>query len=92
MSFNPMQGIPTQKIAASASPTKILLPTNSPDMFVALDGAAPVFVRWGDDNLTADMADVPIFPGAFGTFSRGNATCIYVKGVGDLYITHGKES
>lgn len=86
-------GADTVLLAAGTTSARAQLDVNSRAVRVVNDGAVTAFIHFGDGNVTANTAKMPIKAGATETFTTGTATnvaAVTASGTTNLYFTNGE--
>jgi len=86
-------GADTVLLTASTTSSRVSLDVNSDAVRVVNDGAATAFLHFGDANVTATLAKMPIKAGATETFTTGTSAAvaaICASGTTNLYFTNGE--
>lgn len=90
--FSPTQD-DSNSLLAGVTSSRVALDPLSSVVRVVNDGTATAFIQFGDSNVTATLAKMPVRGGATETFSKGTAThmaAIVASGTTQLYVTAGE--
>lgn len=86
-------GQDTATIAATIASARVALDPYSNAVRIINKGAEDAFIQFGDENVTATTAKMPITSGATETFTKGSAThmaAVTASGTAILYVTSGE--
>jgi hypothetical protein len=86
-------GADTVSLAVTTASTRVALDVNSRVVRVVNDGTATAFIQFGDSNVTANTAKMPIKAGATETFTTGTAShvaAVTASGTTNMYFTNGE--
>jgi hypothetical protein len=86
-------GDDSDTLAVTTASARAQLDPNSNAVRVVNDGTATAFIQFGDANVVATTAKMPIRPGASETFTKGSAgyvAAICASGSTTLYVTCGE--
>jgi hypothetical protein len=84
---------PTVALGTGPASTRVALGAAGGTVRVLNPNAALVFLRFGDESVTASLADMPVAQGAVEVFDPGPAThaaAVTASGDARLYLTSGR--